>query len=303
MDVSIIIVNYNTKNLLYNCLVSIFEQTKDIIFEVLVSDNASTDGSVEMIKLKFPQVNLIENKSNLGFGAANNRGLNIAKGEYIFYLNSDTVLLNNAVKIFYDYFEVNKLKVKIGVLGTNLLNDDLTPGYSYAEFFTYGKEIIFFLRRWLAVYYHGMYKIFTGHFKRNRIGRLEPTYGTVNIVIGAAMFMKNDGFAKFDERYFMYHEETDMQLQKYRAGYKSLLIEGPKIIHFGGMSSESSNNYFSHIGKVTTFYDYYSKMLYLRKNMPSKINIFIIKFFIVLMYFNTVFIKKTWIYLKKIIVA
>ena len=97
MDVSIIIVNYNTCELTRNCLKSVFEQTKNIDFEVIVSDNGSKDGSVEMIKKEFPYVILIENNANLGFGAANNRGLKIAKGKYIFYLNCDTILLNNAV--------------------------------------------------------------------------------------------------------------------------------------------------------------------------------------------------------------
>ena len=105
MDVSIIIVNYNTKKLIKNCINSIYKHTKDVDFEIIVSDNGSVDGSVEMIKSEFPNVILIENNANLGFGAANNRGLKIAKGKYIFYLNSDTVLLNNAVKYFFDYWE------------------------------------------------------------------------------------------------------------------------------------------------------------------------------------------------------
>ena len=86
LDVSVIIVNYNTKDLTYNCLKSVFEMTKNINFEVIVSDNGSTDGSIEMIKTDFPSVILIENNSNLGFGAANNKGLDVAKGKYIFYL-------------------------------------------------------------------------------------------------------------------------------------------------------------------------------------------------------------------------
>ena len=116
-DVSIIIVNYNTMDLTRNCLKSVFEQTKDISFEVIVSDNGSNDGSIEMIKSEFPQVVLIENNANLGFGAANNRGLKMTKGKYIFYLNSDTVLLNNAVKNFFDYWENSPEKEKIGAFG------------------------------------------------------------------------------------------------------------------------------------------------------------------------------------------
>lgn len=113
MDVSVIIVNYNTLDLTRNCLKSIYEQTKDINFEVIVSDNGSVDGSIEMIRQDFPQVVLIENNANLGFGAANNRGLKIARGKYILYLNSDTLLQNNVVKIFYDYWETYENKSEL----------------------------------------------------------------------------------------------------------------------------------------------------------------------------------------------
>ena len=93
MDVSIIIVNYNTKDLIKNCINSIYKHTKDVDFEIIVSDNGSVDGSIEMIKSEFPNVILIENGSNLGFGTANNRGLAIAKGKYIFYLIQKTAEL------------------------------------------------------------------------------------------------------------------------------------------------------------------------------------------------------------------
>ena len=131
MNVSIIIVNYNTKKLLSDCLKSIYEQTKDLEFEVIVSDNGSTDGSIEMLKSDFPQVILIENNANLGFGTANNRGLSVAKGKYIFYLNSDTILKNNAVKYFFDFWENSPEPEKIGGLGANLLNSAGETIHSY----------------------------------------------------------------------------------------------------------------------------------------------------------------------------
>ncbi|MFC2281975.1 MAG: glycosyltransferase family 2 protein, partial [Treponema socranskii subsp. buccale] len=90
MNVSVIIVNYNTRELTKNCLLSIYEKTQGINFEVIVSDNGSKDGSQDMIRTEFPQVSLIENNANLGFGTANNRALAAAKGKYVFYLNSDT---------------------------------------------------------------------------------------------------------------------------------------------------------------------------------------------------------------------
>ena len=98
MDVSIIIVNYNTKDLLVNCLNSIYEKTKDVLFEIIIVDNASIDGSEEMIKNDFKEVVFIQSGDNIGFGRANNLGIKEAKGDCIFLLNSDTILLNNAIK-------------------------------------------------------------------------------------------------------------------------------------------------------------------------------------------------------------
>ena len=123
MQLSIIIVNYNTRDFLKTCLNSIFEQTHDIEYEIIVSDNGSTDGSLEMLAKDFPTVHVIANGQNLGFGAANNRGLDIAKGKYIFYLNSDTILLNNAPKLFYDYFEAHSNE-KLGAIGGMLLDSN-----------------------------------------------------------------------------------------------------------------------------------------------------------------------------------
>ena len=93
MDLSVIIVNWNTKKLLEDCLGSIFKFTKDVGFEIIIVDNGSEDGSQSMLKKKFPQVKLIPNKDNLGFAKANNQGIKIAKGKYVLLLNSDTYLL------------------------------------------------------------------------------------------------------------------------------------------------------------------------------------------------------------------
>lgn len=140
MDVSIIIVNYNTKNLTKDCINSIYEQTAGLEFEIIVSDNNSKDGSIEMIKESFPNVILIENNENLGFGRANNKGLAVATGKYIFYLNSDTILLNNAVKIFFDYFEKHNNE-NIGALGCNLQNKDGETIHSFGQIVPLKKRV------------------------------------------------------------------------------------------------------------------------------------------------------------------
>ena len=164
LDVSIIIVNYNTKELTRNCLKSVFAQTKGISFEVVVSDNGSTDGSVGMIKSEFPQVILIENNANLGFGAANNRGLKIAKGKYIFYLNSDTVLLNNAAKIFFDYWEKFPEKEKIGALGCILQDENGNAIHSGGTFPKY--SMVCMERFSEAINSYGKYLLIKSHLER-----------------------------------------------------------------------------------------------------------------------------------------
>lgn len=121
MDVSIIIVNYNTRQLLANCLASIFKETRDVSYEVIVVDNASSDGSRDFICLLYPQVIWINSGENLGFGRANNLGVKNAKGEYLFFLNSDTILLNNAIKVFWEYVHMHA-NDRLGVIGGWLLD-------------------------------------------------------------------------------------------------------------------------------------------------------------------------------------
>ena len=103
MDVSVIIVNYNTYRLLSECLETLYAQTIGIQFEVIVVDNASNDDSEKNITKLYPQVKWLNSGSNIGFGRANNLGYSYASGKYIFLLNSDTLLANNAIKAFYDY--------------------------------------------------------------------------------------------------------------------------------------------------------------------------------------------------------
>ena len=105
MDVSIIFVNYKTKNLTINAIKSVIEQTKEIKYEIFVVDNASNDGSIEAISKEFPNLHIIKNSENKGFGAANNLAIQEAKGKYILCLNTDTILLNNAIKIMCDFME------------------------------------------------------------------------------------------------------------------------------------------------------------------------------------------------------
>lgn len=275
MDVSIIIVNYNTKELTRNCLKSIYEHTYDIDFEVIVSDNGSTDGSIEMIKSEFPQVILIENKVNLGFGAANNRGLKIAKGKYVFYLNSDTILLNNAVKMFFDYWENSPEKETIGALGALLLGADGTYTHSYGDFPTYKKQI------------YGLFGYFLDSIRLKKIikkilkiKKSEFKTGAVGYITGADLFLKNNETAFYDEHFFMYFEETDLQLRLLEHGLNRLIISGPKIVHLCGGSDGANNKYYS-FSKKSSIYYWISCIYYFSKNSFSTFKLILLQLCIV----------------------
>ena len=121
IDISIIIVNWNTKEYILKCLRSITKSIKNFIYEIIIIDNASTDGSAEEIKYNFPNVKLIKNRVNRGLIKANNQGIESSKGNYILLLNSDTELKDNAIKVAYDYLKLNS---KVGVVSGCLIFPD-----------------------------------------------------------------------------------------------------------------------------------------------------------------------------------
>lgn len=295
MDVSIIIVNYNTRDLLKDCLISIYKHTTEINFEVIVSDNGSVDGSIEMLKKEFPQVVLIENNANLGFGTANNRGLAVAKGKYIFYLNSDTILLNNAVKLFYDYWENSPDKESIGASGCNLLDKDGNVTHSWASFpdcntvildlikANYG--VIKYLLQWIC--------------GRREFGVTKVKYkyeyyvGEVDFVVGADLFMKNNKLALFDENIFLYCEELDLQYQIMKKGLKRCLIDGPRIMHLEGQSSKGKDPLpFEEITSFSSRCNNISRIYYFKKNISS-FKAFGIKLFTITLWLNPLVFKYT----------
>ena len=132
--ISVIIVNYNTKELTFECIKSIYEHTKEIDFQIIVIDNASNDDSVHYLKEKFPFIDIIQSQSNLGFGMANNLGVKISKGDFLFFLNSDTKLIENSIKCFYDFFVQNERELNLGILGCKLINENFQPSSIGGQF-------------------------------------------------------------------------------------------------------------------------------------------------------------------------
>lgn len=232
MDISIIIVNYNTKKLTSDCIDSIISHTKDIEYEIVVVDNASVDGSIEEIPAKYPCIKFIEAGDNLGFGKANNLGAKNAAGKYFFLLNSDTVLKNNAVKKFYDYAENSG---RNEILGTHLLDADGQINNSGGNF--EDKKHIYV--RMLYLYFPFLLKL------RKKAAKVDFGSGEqkVDYVTGADIFILADTYRKlggFDESFFMYSEDTDLCKRAAEIDVSCRLIEGPSIVHLEGKSGNAS---------------------------------------------------------------
>ena len=308
LDVSIIIVNYNTKKLIQNCIKSIFEQTKDISYEVIVSDNGSVDGSIEMIKSDFPQVILLENNANLGFGIANNRGLKIAKGKYIFYLNSDTVLLNNAVKYFFDYWEENGEKQNIGALGCNLIDSEGKNIHSGGSGISKNKELFSSLMLLISISIKTLFLFLTkNNHLLNKLSKpfvqkqYKEQFGFVDVIIGADLFLKNNKFAFFDEDYFMYYEEGDLENKLKKIHKNMLLVKGPKIVHLEGMS-EMNKHFILNYSSFSKIQYRFSQITYIRKNTDFNFPYcFMLKIITILIWLNPFLIKKTLKFIPKLV--
>lgn len=233
IDVSVILVNYNTRVLTIQCLHSIFEQTKDLVFEVLVVDNNSNDGTQYEIRESFPQVNLIENAENIGFGRANNIGIKYSKGKYLFFLNTDTLLLNNAVKIFFDFMEGHPL-IAFGGIGSVLLDVKMNPTHSSDSFPNKWEPI----KSQLIGYFTKKYLPIQIQRELSRYTK-DMSFIEVDYVTGADFFVLKsliEEFEGFDSNFFMYFEESDLQNRMYAQGYRSFIINGPQIIHYQGSS-------------------------------------------------------------------
>lgn len=223
MEVSVIIVNYNTKNITKNCIDSVFSNTRNVSFEIILVDNSSTDGSKEYFQ-KDKRIRYIYNNENVGFGRANNIGYKVAKGKYIFLLNSDTILLNNAISIFLE--KMRKMPSTVACLGTILLDLDRKPVHSYGSFLDW--SIILPIKR-----------------REIREEAISEEGLEVDCVLGADLFIKRsviEEYGLFDPIFFMYQEENDLQRRYYLNGFSSRIITGPKIIHLEGKSNSKKIN-------------------------------------------------------------
>lgn len=229
MHLSIIIVNWNTRDLLAQCLDSVYGTAHDGELDVIVVDNASTDGSVEMLKHRFPRVRLIVNGENVGFARANNQALDRCRGCYILLLNSDTLVLPGSLDQMTQFMDEHP---GAGVVGVRLLNPDGTFQASYTPFPTLGREMLILsgLGRWLVRPTFPSYGFQTEKGAQKIEGYME----------GACLMARReavDQVGGLDERVFMYAEDVDWCYRFHQAGWGVWYLPQAPIVHYGGRSS------------------------------------------------------------------
>jgi GT2 family glycosyltransferase len=225
MDVSIIIVNWNTNALLRNCLDSIFKTIEALTYEIIVVDNASSDGSINMLAEKYPQVTTIANAENRGFGAANNQGFAVMRGKYALLLNTDAMLTPEAVKKLWVFAESHP---RAAIVCGQLLNADGSKQNSIAAFPTLLT---------LATNTSLLEYLFPRKYPSKRYEYNQPL--EVDSAIGACMMIRKkalDEVSFFDDRYFFFFEETDLAYAMKRAGWLIYQVPDARIYHLQGQS-------------------------------------------------------------------
>lgn len=231
IDVSVIIVSWNTRDLLRQCLHSVYRESTGIGIEVIVIDNASTDGSADMVLREFPQVVLVRNSDNRGFAAANNQGLAIAQGRHVLLLNPDTVVLERAIQKSIAFAEKHHTAGVVGVRNNDAEGRLTKNCFLFASVFN------------LMISTLGMHRA----FPNNRVcGRERLSWWNylddrrVDVVAGCYMLVRREALEDvggLDESYFMYGEEMDWCWRFKRAGWEVWYHCDAAIIHYGGMSA------------------------------------------------------------------
>lgn len=255
MDLSIIIVSYNTRKLTEQCLTSVVRSLRGsgISYEIIVVDNASTDGTRDMLKKKFPNVRTMVNRDNVGFGRGNNQGIKAAKGEYLLLLNTDTIVLNNAIGKLLAFGRQHPN----AFIGPKLLNPDKTPQSSCGPFFSL--PVIF-----AALFLKGDFLGIT-RWSPDRSRRVDWVSGAA-ILAPKKLFM---GGLLFDEQIFMYMEEIDLLMRARALGYQTYFYPRALIVHFGAASASDKKK-----GPVLNIY---RGFLYLYKKHGTPLSLFAVR--------------------------
>jgi GT2 family glycosyltransferase len=255
IEISVIIVNWNTKKPLLDCLGSVFETLQNIPFEVWLVDNASTDGSVQAAKASFPTIHVIENERNLGFAAANNLAFKKMKGRYALLLNTDALLTDGAVVELHRFMQAAR---QTALACGQLLNLDGSKQNSIANF----PSLLSLLSNETVLRI-----LFPKKFPSKRREYEAPI--EVDSCIGACMMIRKEALDQvglFDERYFFFFEETDLAFRMKRSGWRVYFVPAARIYHAQGQS----------VGRAvrSRLLFYRSRYLYLAKWHPRAFPLF-----------------------------
>ncbi len=236
MQLSVIIVNYNVKYFLEHCLLSVMRASEGLAVEVFVVDNTSSDGSVAMVRNKFPSVILIDNPVNVGFAKANNQAVAKARGQYILYLNPDTIVAEDCFSSCIAYMDAHE---KVGALGCRLIDGqgqflpESKRGFPNAKvaFFKISGISSLFKKSKLFNQYH------LGYLPENETNE-------VDVLVGCFMFCRKtviDQVGSFDEDYFMYGEDIDLSYKIKKAGFQNVYFPHTTVIHYKGESTKKGS--------------------------------------------------------------
>ncbi|MBI4768126.1 MAG: glycosyltransferase family 2 protein [Deltaproteobacteria bacterium] len=257
MDLSLVIVNWNTRELLLKCLTSVYETISDLCFEVWLVDNASTDGSLTAVDGRFPKVRLIRNSRNLGFAAANNQALGQIKGRYALLVNTDVVITKGSVQALFRFMEDT---VEAGMACGQLLNLDGTKQNSIANLPS--PALLLTNETLLRILFPKAYP--------SKLRRYESPI-EVESCIGACLMVRKtamDAVGLLDERFFFYFEETDWACRMRKAGWKVFFVPAARFFHAQGQSV-------GHEAQSRLLF-YRSRYQYLKKWFPKSYQLMVI---------------------------
>lgn len=251
MNISVVIINYNVQYFIEQCILSIKAASQNLTVEIIVVDNNSSDDSCKIIKEKYPEVILFENKQNIGFSKANNQGVKLAKGKFVLILNPDTVIAEDTLDKIYSF---SKSRHNLGVLGVKLVDGAgnfapeskrgiPTPMVSFNKLF-------------------GISSKRTGKYYATHLDENES--GIMDVASGAFMFIKRDVLKEvggFNEDYFMYGEDIDLSMKLLNKGYQNYYYANTQIIHFKGESTQKDIKYLSYFhSAMQIFYKKHFKL-------------------------------------------
>ena len=256
VDLSIVIVNWNTRDLLVQCLHSIQHDRlaqQRLTLEVIVVDNGSGDGSVQVVRRQFPEVRVMENLKNAGFARANNQAIAASRGRYILLLNSDTRVIRGALSSLLEFMEDHP---DAGGAGARVLNPDGTLQVSCFPFPTLSREFWYLLHLDLVWPY-----------AEYRMARWEQdTARFVDVLLGACLMLRRESLGQvgsLDEDFFMYSEEVDLCYRLHKAGWRLYWVPEAEVVHYGGQSTkQAAEEMFLQL--------YRSKVMFFRKHYGNR---------------------------------